>query len=262
MQDKAPLRPGSYPCLHQNAFCWQTSNLLHRVLPVQKRCFAPFSRQPQKPVLNQDLRFVPFIRRHLRGNTVISAVFRMIQYHTDIHIWKRLSLHIGPACEHGAAILPRHRRFPAEPLRRRAWIIRRVHRPHRRQRMVQRQTKARHARQHQNSQCQNHTRACGYKAVGARRRRTACFLLRVPVHRDTPFFTVWMRPSSRAAALFPAAEQIFEEIHRAAIAVGLIVFQLVHTLPARGPAVKHKPPLPRARQLVRHLVPGVGDIAF
>ncbi|MFR3858765.1 MAG: hypothetical protein ACLTYL_05880 [Faecalibacterium sp.] len=35
------------------------SNLLHHVLPVQKRCFAPFPRQPQKTVLNQDLRFVP-----------------------------------------------------------------------------------------------------------------------------------------------------------------------------------------------------------
>ena len=72
VQDKVPLRPGSYPCLRRNAFCWQTSNLLHHVLPVQKRCFAPFPRQPQKTVLNQDLRFVPG-RRSGSGSAVLSA---------------------------------------------------------------------------------------------------------------------------------------------------------------------------------------------
>ena len=59
VQDKAPLRPGSYPCLRRNAFCLQMSNLLHHVLPVQKRCCAALPHQSQKPVLTQDLRFVP-----------------------------------------------------------------------------------------------------------------------------------------------------------------------------------------------------------
>ena len=58
-QDKVPLHPGSYPCLRRNAFCWQTSSLLHPVLPVQKRCCAALPHQSQKPVLTQDLRFVP-----------------------------------------------------------------------------------------------------------------------------------------------------------------------------------------------------------
>ena len=72
VQDKAPLHPGSYPCLRRNAFCWQTSSLLHHVLPVQKRCYTALPHQSQKPVLTQDLRFVPG-KRSDSGSTASST---------------------------------------------------------------------------------------------------------------------------------------------------------------------------------------------